>query len=246
MIIKYPNKIAWRKRIMEGENFFKGKKQVRLTKLLGNLDAYTITHRFTVPDEKFFEWFCPEYEKMISAKDNALNINVKNYSIQDDNKPAKRMALEIYNNDILIGATLFFDCRLSANIAFKTYKNKWNIVGPQIGPSLYSEYLIYEWAKEHNKKFVSLGVDRNPYGPNASIGLASYKLSAGYYPKQPKKCVLLEMDTDTIFSDTLIFSTNDTEKKQILKATLITTNPKNYELLLKQSKNIIQIDTLAL
>ena len=112
MKITYPNKIAWRRPIAEGEeDFFTGKKQTRLRKLLDNLNLYGISHRFVEPDEVFFERFLPEYEKMIGTKDNALSIDVRNYQIRDGDNFAKRMALEIYDKDKVIGATIFFDCR---------------------------------------------------------------------------------------------------------------------------------------
>ena len=237
MNINYPTKIAWR-RYLQDESFFahSKSKQKALRNFLDKVEQNNITHEYITPDEPFYNWFEGMYEAMLDKKANALSFNVREYQIMERQLPTPKYALILKNAGTPVGATIFFKCARSYNIAFKTYETSWpHNKKLRIGPSLYSEYLLFKKGLQDNKDFVSLGIDRNPYGPNADIGLATYKLSAGYVPREIKNAEYKDIDASTVTDDTLVFKPSTHKEKFITDAVLIAADPDRYEMLQKQT-----------
>jgi len=237
MKITFPTKVAWRRYINDSdESFLTSKnKQRELNNFLAKTDDCGISSEIIVPDTNFYTWFVDMYRDMLHNKENALEFDVVNYQISDNGKTAPKKALILSESDQIMGATIFFECKNSINISFKVYKNKWYVnKALRIGPSLYSEYLLFKLTKATNRKYISLGIDRNPYGPNADIGLATYKFSANYEPRSTKKAEMNELDTDSINEDMLIFHTNTNESGKITEATLLAKDPDKYAMLLNK------------
>ena len=246
MELTLPTKIAWRRYITEGDFFASPKKQKELANFLTKINAHHITYEYIEPDDEFYSWFHDAYREMLSNKGNPLEFDVAAYELTDKGVPAPKRALVLYEGATRVGATIFFNFEKSLNIAFKTYVGRWpEQRSLRISPSLYSEYLLRERAQQEHREFVSLGIDRNPYGPNADIGLATFKFSAGYRPRATKKSELTTLDPTTITSDTLVFHTDTDEHQFLTKATLFAHEPDRYEMLIKQSRDVT-IDTITL
>lgn len=115
----------------------------------------------------------------------------------------------------LKGDTLFF--------AYRTLAYDWKSSQLRASPSLFVEYVIAKHAKEIGMKQISHGVDRNPYGLNSSIGLASFKLSTGCRPQLPKKYEISVIDTQELDKDALILELpkEPTEYANLTKAYLV-------------------------
>ncbi len=248
MSLSIPQKVAWRRYIDRDPFFSSSRKSKRLTSFLKKIQDLSISYEIiNLHEEKdFYEWFTTCYATMLNSKTAPLKFDVTSYTLYDGQQIAPKCALLLMENGVRIGATIFFVMKKSLNIAFKTYPTNWEInQSLQIGPSLYSEYLLYEHARQCRREFISSGVDRNMYGLHADIGLASFKFSAGYNPRMVANPEYIEIDQSTIKTDTLVFLADTDEAGFITKAKLFANDFEQYTMLLKSGKNV-EIDTVKL
>lgn len=221
MNIAYPSKVQWKKSIPENVlDHFGKNNRARLRAMLSKIDETNITYTIEPLSEDFLSWFLPLYEATIAAKENALVHDVRANTIESD-KPYPYETLIVRENGVHIGGTIFGVRENMLSVAYRVYPHTWQHHDLQANPSLYSEYLLNEYGREQGKTVLSHGRDRNPYGMNAHVGLAAFKLSVGCTPFAPKDAEILEIETDSLTQDAFIFAV-PTEGDQITDAFLVT------------------------
>lgn len=225
MIIKYSPQQQWYKEIVEQpEKLFSKKNQKRIRSTLTKVDNYKIKTIVKKLDEGFLNWFTPKYIKMIDGKQNAAIHNIYESTLGNTNSESQYWCLVLFENNIPVGGTIFGVREEKLMVAFKVYPYNWETGTLQANPSLYTEYVLAKHGYDIQKKFMSHGRDRNPYGINAAIGLATFKLSTGYKPyilKDSSDYQETSIDTKKLKQDALIlhFPKNN---ELITKATLVT------------------------
>lgn len=222
MTLQIPNKIRWQKPVLEDSlACYRPKIQKRMRGTLSKLPQTTITHSFEPLTDEAIAWFQPLYDATIGNKPNSVLYDIRTTTLEK-NPSIPYMILTIYEDEAKIGATIFSMRKDRINVAYRVFQQKWQAHTLQINPTLYSDYLVTDYARAHSLHFVSHGKDRNPYGINAAIGLATFKLSAGCTAFLPQEYDILEIEEHKITSDALIFL-HPKETKQITDAILYTT-----------------------
>lgn len=222
MIISYAPHHTWLKSVHEDAVSVLGKSnQAQLRSTLKLIGETQITHTVDVLSQEILDWFIPLYTEKIGSRENGKIFDIYGTTLGKES-PYTYYALILKENDVPIGATLFSERKDTLSIAYRMYPNKWQSDILQANPSLYTEYLINLHAFQRGFKKISHGRDRNPYGPNAYIGLAAFKLSIGCKARIPQETETLMFDTDTATCDTLIFERPHTGRN-IKRAYLICT-----------------------
>ena len=227
MNIAYSPFVRWIKPVVaEPETLYGKKNQKRIRSTLARVSEHEIEHEFRPLDEAFLEWFTPLYEETIGAKQNAAVHDLHKMTLGNTESLSEYWCLTLTQSGAYIGGTIIGVREDKIMIAYRTYQQKWNgELTLQGNPSLYTEYLASAWAYELGKDFISHGKDRNPYGMNAAIGLAIFKLSVGckaYILEESKDYLREEIDTTTIGEDSLILHYPE-HGDEILEATLLCT-----------------------
>lgn len=226
MLIPFAPKHHWYKDVMEKpELLFGDKNRKRILSTIPKVDDHNISYELAQLDQSFLNWFTPVYINAIGAKPNAMVHNLYEATIGNIESLSEYWSFTLYQNNEILGATIFGIREDRIMIAFKTYQQKWLSGTLQANPTLYSEYILAKFAHDKGKELMSHGTDRNPYGINAGIGLATFKLSTGYRPSVPKTVFETGseiFDTSTISEDVLLLHFPESEQL-ITEATLFTT-----------------------
>lgn len=226
MTIKYAPFQRWMKPVTpEPESLYGRSNQKRIRSTLSRVAEHDISYDFRPLDDEFLRWFTPFYEQTIGSKQNAAVHDLHAMTLGNVNSTSVYWSLTLRQNGTNIGGTILGVRDDRVMIAYRTYPQKWGDgLSLQANPSLYTEYLVSAWAYELGKQWISHGKDRNPYGLNAAIGLAIFKLSVGCTPSiirdnddyQP-----LEFDVSTLNEDALVLH-YPTSDETITEATLFT------------------------
>lgn len=221
MIITYPSAHTWAKSLTADAFAGFGKNHLaRLKTTLRKIDASTVTYTIEPLTTAHLEWFVPLYTATIAGKNNP-KVNDIFASTLGKDSPHPYYILTINESAVPIGATIFAARKSSLSFAYRIYPNEWMQNNLPAGPSLYAEYLLNAWAIEHGYTKISHGKDRNPYGINASIGLALFKLSVGCSVELPSgEYEVNTLDTDTLTTDVLVFALPPAGTKKITHAYL--------------------------
>jgi len=195
----------------------------KISKLLSNIDNTTINYTFSPLDEHFFTWFTPQYENQVGMKKNFSGHNVINLTLRRENKKYSYFSLTVLESGQPVGGAIFTLRKNRLSVAFRIFKPDWG-ENPTVrcSPALFAEYLLARHAKENNLGHLAHGVDKNPYGIHASIGLAIFKLSVGCHPEVTLNHEVKEINISECPPDALILE-YPTESRIITNATLITT-----------------------
>ncbi len=229
------------------EELYGAKNAKRIRSTLPRISDFNIRHEFKKLDVDFLDWFTPIYEKTIGSKNNPVVHKLYEATLGNSSRKSEYWSLTLFENDLPIGGTIIGIRDDRIMIAFRTFETRWVEGTLQASPALYAEYLASKYAYDLNKKIISHGKDRNPYGLNASIGLAIYKLSVGYCPYKlddNETPLPTDIDTDTLDSDALILHLPGADNK-ITHATLVTTKEtaENYSQL-HSYRNLLSIETI--
>ena len=237
MQVTFPSHHRWQKDISSGiEIDFSGRAAKKIHASLPILEENSINYSIETLAEDFFIDFMPLYTEQIGNKQNALLYDVKDKTLFNKTHSFPYYSFSLYESGVFIGGTIF---SLRTNIisyAYRTFKNNWQQAKVKASPAMIGEYVIAQFAAEHGKKFLSHGKDRNPYGLNAAIGLATFKLSVGCRPSVGKESeyTIQIIDTDIIIEDCLILE-QPKEGTNITKAYLVT-SPENLEKYIQVTK----------
>lgn len=190
----------------------------KLKSTIKRYSEYEIEYEVVPMTEEILTWFTPLYNEIISSKSNPVLHDIKSNTMS-----GKRpyFALIMKQSGVNIGATLFSVKDWYVSIAYRVYPNNWNNeIKLRSNPSLLSDYFLSEYTKSLDIKCISHGLDRNPYGINSHIGLASFKLSIGCRAFIPSiEAEIFSFDENNITTDTLILH-RPSEKIRISEATL--------------------------
>lgn len=242
----FSNKHRWIKQIHPDILPDFGKSAVKkITQLLAQVDDTNISYNFSPLDEDFFTWFTPQYENQVGSKKNFSGHNVIAQTLHRENKLRPYFSLTILEEDKPVGGVIFVLRKNRLSVAFRVFKNTWD-KNPtfRCSPSLFAEYLLAQHALLNNLQKLAHGVDKNPYGLHASIGLAIFKLSVGCHPEVCTNNEVAEFDTTKYLTDTLVFE-YPPDSRIIKDATLITTseNFPKYEQLFKY-QHLLKVKTI--
>jgi hypothetical protein len=212
----------------------------RLRSTFKNIDASSVVHRIEPLTDEVLDWFTPLYLKTITNKDNPKLFDIRSTTIGKESK-YKYYSLTLLEDNIPIGGTIFSERGPILSIAYRIYPNTWKQNNLQANPSVLAECLLNNHGVEHGFKTLSHGRDRNPYGLNAHIGLAIFKLSMGcsaYLPSTPYE--IQTLDLNQVNQDVLLFKM-PTEGDQITKGILYATeeNLSNYMQVAKYPERLL-------
>lgn len=220
MEVTYASHHKWSRPIVEDLSEPLGKNNTyRLRATLKNIEGTTITHEFAPLTDDTLAWFQPLYQETISSKDNPKLFDIRATTIGKGSK-YKYYSLTIFENGKPVGATIFSERNTILSIAYRIYPNNWTENSTQASPSLYAEHLMNEHGLKNGFKTLSHGRDRNPYGINSYIGLATFKLSIGCMAQLPNaEYEVNTLDLDDIDQDILVFK-HPIEGNQITEGVL--------------------------
>jgi hypothetical protein len=223
MLIKYASHHSWYKSTQENSLLHYGKNdQRRLRKTISLAEASEIRMEIRPADASFFEWFTPLYNQSISAKRNPQLHDIKQILTNEYPLAVGQFTLTLYEKDRPVGGCIFTDYGWYHSIAYRVYLPDWREAKAPASPALYGEYLLDKYSHEQQRKMLTHGRDRNPYGINSSIGLCIFKLAAGCAARTALTHEVRVLDTDTVHEDCLVLHLPE-KKRKISEATLICT-----------------------
>lgn len=219
----------------------------KITQLLAKVDSSDISYGFAPLDEAFFEWFTPQYLNQVGNKKNFGGQDVIAKTLHRENIMFPYYSLTVFESGKPLGGVIFTLRENKLSVAYRVFRNEWNNHPTlRCSPALYAEYLLTKHAVEKNLQFLVHGIDKNPYGVFAAIGLATFKLSVGCHPET---CLTHEVQefTPTEYTDDILVFEYPKDSKVIENATLITTEAKlpKYEQLLKYG-HLLKIKTVLM
>jgi hypothetical protein len=222
MQVTYPSHHSWLKDITSGLAIdFSGRTAKKIHASLPKLADFGITYTIEPLSEAFLSEFMPLYTQEIGAKENALMQDIPGKTLYNTESSFPYFCLSLRENGLFIGGTIFSVRSDRISYAYRTFLNVWNAAPLKASPALIGEYAVAQFACDKKLSFLSHGKDRNPYGLNANIGLATFKLSVGCWPSVPPISEIKTIDTETITKDCLILELPESGKK-ITRAYLIT------------------------
>ncbi len=227
MVITYSSHHRWIKQVpVNPFDSFGQKQRSKLQDALSRITTLPIRSDVAELDESFLARFMPLYESRLSTMKNPAHSDIwaKTLGI----KERTYFSLSLWEDDVFLGGTIFRVVGEELRIAYRVYEHDWERVPLQVSPSMYTEYLITKYAHEHDIRVISHGKDRNPYGPNASIGLASFKLSVGCRPEQVNNVPIHTLDTDSLTEDAFILEYPGDMKHAITHAYLVISRENEY------------------
>ena len=237
MQVTLPSHHSWKKDISSGiEIDFSGRAAKKIHAALPILEENNISYTIQPLTEDFFVDFMPLYTEHIGNKQNALLYDVKDKTLFNTTHSFPYYSFSLFESGVFIGGTIFSLRTDTISYAYRTFNNIWKHANIKASPAMIGEYVIAQFASAQGKKFLSHGKDRNPYGLNAAIGLATFKLSVGCRPSVGKEneYTIQTIDTDTVSSDCLMLELPK-EGQAITKAYLVT-SPENLEKYIQVTK----------
>lgn len=215
-------------------NCFPGRVGKKILSTLPFLPEALIDYHIEPLTEAFFKKFLPLYMIQIQTKPNALIHNIIEKTLHNNQSNFPYYCLSITEGDTFIGGAIFSVRKDRVSYAYRTFINQWQHAKLKAGPALIGEYAVAEFSCALGLKYISHGKDRNPYGLNANIGLATFKLSIGCYPSVIGEVEIKTLHTSTLTEDCFILAMPESGKK-INKAYLVTL-PQNEDHYLRATK----------
>lgn len=223
MQINYPSHHQWLKDISAGfEIDFSGSVAEKIRTTIPRLEAAGVSYTIEPLTAEFLCDFMPMYEAEISAKPNAQVHDVPGNTLYNPEAKFPYFCFSLKENGVFVGGSIFSVRSDCVAFAYRAFSSGWITTTLRASPSLIGEYGVAQYASAQGKKYLSHGKDRNPYGLNASIGLATFKLSVGCSPSvRDGSYEVHTIDTDTLDTDCLILELPK-EGSSIIKAYLVT------------------------
>jgi hypothetical protein len=245
MQITYPSHHRWLMDISSGlEASFKGRVGKKILSTLPHLTEANIHYHIEPLSEAFFTSFLPLYSSQIQTKQNALIHDIVEKTLHNDKNDFPYYCLSIYEGDLFIGGAIFSVRKDRVSYAYRSFIKEWQHAKLKAGPALVGEYAVAEFSCARGLHYISHGMDRNPYGLNANIGLATFKLSVGCYPSVSSVFETKTLKTSLLTEDCFILAMPE-EGTKINKAYLVT-RPGNEEDYLRATKypDQLQVEVL--
>lgn len=224
MLIPYPKHIRWiRATPASPDAYFVGSNQKKVAQTQAALATAGVDYTITLLSEAFLDEFIPLYTHTLLQKGNARLHDVYQKTLGKAGAPHPYYALRVTEQGRFLGGTIFSLRPDRAAYVFRAYPRDWREAELSASPALMAEYFLAAFTHEHNLPYISHGQDRNPYGLHAAIGLAIFKLAAGFSVRTTKEYVVGELETNNLTCDALIL---DLPSKgmghKITTATLVT------------------------
>lgn len=223
MLIEYANKHRWYKELhgdpLEG---FGENSQARIKSTLKKVGPTGIETNIQPLTKELLAQFLPIYEAEINKKDNPKIFDVEEKTLGSAASPYPYFYLSLMEKGERLGGTIFCERPDALFVSYRAYIPDWQTAKLQAKPALYAEYVLASHAVSLGKSRLSHGKDRNPYGLNANIGLAAFKLAIGCRPYMIEEYELNKIDTDTLEQDALILQYPGESSEMISKAVLVT------------------------
>lgn len=183
-IALYPSYVAWQIALAPNQGFFDLTSQEntrRIKKALAVFEASTYRFQIDQVDSTYLDAFVPLYENHIQKRQHAA-ISAVRQNI-GDNVVAGRVyeSISLLKDGNLIGGLVYSVRSQALGVAYRVFPHTLDFRLP-VSCSYVAEYYLVARAKELGKSTIIHGRDRNPYGLNAAIGLADYKLRVGALP----------------------------------------------------------------
>lgn len=224
MQIKHSTHHRWHKPITDNPlEQYNRSNQKRLQSSLKKLAEVEVESVIEPLTDEFLDWFQPFYEAHMQTLPHAAV-----HDLREKTEPRENVegfySLTLYEAGEKLGG-IIFSLRKDNMFAimFRALDHNWHQVKLQANPSLLTDYQLAEFAGKQGKEIFSHGLDRNPYGVNAAIGLATFKLAVGCTPKIPKNPEFITTETDTLTEDALVMLPPQ-EGEVITEATLVCTH----------------------
>ncbi len=205
MLITYPEAVRWEKSVSGDIVTDFGKNNAaRLRSSLPKLDNMGISADIADLSTSHITWFEPWYQSTIGAKTNPKLSSIFETTLgKAATYPYK--ILTIRESDRVVGSIIFSLRKNRVSIAYRVFNPTWNETNLQSGPALIGEYYINQFCIQSGLNRLSHGKDRNPYGLNANIGLALFKLSVGCHATLPTGVTTIHtINTSNLTTDALI------------------------------------------
>lgn len=216
------------------EASFEGRVGKKILATLPQLQEAHIRYHIEPLHEDFFTKFLPLYSGHIQTKRNALIHNIKDKTLYNSISTSPYYCLSITEGDTFIGGAIFSVRKDRVSYAYRTFIKEWQHAKLKAGPALIGEYAVAEFSCARGLRYISHGKDRNPYGLNANIGLATFKLSVGCYPSVSGEYEVKTLKTSDLTEDCFILAMPEVGNK-ITNAYLVT-RPENEEHYLRATK----------
>lgn len=245
MQITYPSHHRWLMDISSGlDDCFQGRVGKKILSTLPLLPAANIHCRIEPLTEAFFVAFLPLYTGQIQSKANALIHDIVEKTLHNTKSKFPYYCLSIIEGDTFIGGAIFSVRKDKVSYAYRTFIKEWQHAKLKAGPALIGEYAVAEFSCAQGLTYISHGKDRNPYGLNASIGLATFKLSVGCRPSVRGDYEIFTLKTDTLKEDCLILVMPN-KGTAITKAYLVTLRENESKYIrAKKYPNLLEVEVV--
>lgn len=160
---------------------FSDKRASRIRKSLEILEKSQFHFEFHELNESLLDRFVIIYNMFMSEKKGGIIYPIKDKISAKQQNGRKYHILALWENDLLIGGLVFSERKSSVSIAYRVLPVNINL-GMKSSPAQIAEYLITDFTLNQGKKTINHGRDRNAFGINADIGLASFKMRVGATP----------------------------------------------------------------
>ncbi len=246
MIIEYANKHRWYKTLqadpLEG---FGENSQARIKSTLKKVSSVGVVTTIQPLTKELLAEFLPIYKEEIDRKDNPKIFDVEEKTLGSAASRYPYFYLSLHEKGAHLGGTIFAERPDALFVSYRAYRPDWQETKLQAKPALYAEYITANHAVRLGKSRISHGRDRNPYGLNANIGLAAFKLAIGCRVYMLEEFELNQIDTDTIETDALVLQYPGDSIERISKAFLITTkNTEHKWLQVTKYPQALEVETI--
>ena len=245
MQVTFPSHHQWLKDISAGPEIdFSGSVAQKIHASLPHLEKFGVTYSIKPLSEDFLNDFMPKYQIEIGSKQNALMQDVPGKTLYNKESSYPYFCFSLEENGVFIGGTIFSVRKDRVAFAYRAFTNSWIDAKLRASPALIGEYAVAQYAASIGLTHISHGRDRNPYGLNANIGLATFKLSVGCRPSALGEFEVLTIETSTLNEDCLILELPK-EGTRITKAYLVTLHEteENY-LRVTKYPDLLQVEVL--
>lgn len=225
MRVTYASHHRWTKPVVADPVALFGKNaQANMRSALKKIDTDAVRTEIRELDEAFLDWFVPLYAGHIGRKVNPKIFDIREETLgkKEHWGEKKYYSLTLTERGERLGGTIFSVVDTYFAVAYRAYADRWRHGKLRANPSLYAEYVACTHAYGLGMETISHGRDRNPYGPNANIGLAIFKLSVGCEPRKSGKYEMHALETDALTEDALILEYPGDGTDLITRAHLVT------------------------
>lgn len=240
----YPSHIVWEMNIQDRKdlNQVVGKRTAQdIKSSLEHLKKSEYSFQIEAVNNSYLDEFIPLYEKDILSKQGKIK-NVREAVNRDIGAGDTAEALSLRRGEKFLGGVIYFYNATSKalDLAYQTLPHELEIP-LAAGWSHLAEYYVFLRAIELGKIKISKGRDENPFGPPPSpaIGLASYKLRMGYFPRSNAANGFHDTKNYEVNQDTLFFLADEPDQS-VSKAVLVVLNSQaakeQYKSLFTQEK----------